>query len=210
MNKALEPRGRMRDLFHHQDAYIRGVPMSFRWGRYSGEGPVPASLLAKRFVDTWEEHRGLFETMGVAMQQLAEDLPETVEQIKRLRMPVSRYGGVGHAEPAPVGRMRDLAGMTLEEALQAQWEFETRTLTPNWHFEEGRLVLGNPRAGQPLTWEELAAYNLPQDERWLYGGTLALQVILGVTPLDFRQRTRAARNWNPRSFRRRRSKRRWG
>jgi hypothetical protein len=174
--------------------------MLFRWGRYSGDGPVPASILARRFVDTWEEHRGLFETMGVAMQQLAEELPETVEEIKRLRIPISRYGGVGHAEPAPVGRMRDLAGMTLEEAIQAQWEFETRTLTPNWHFENRRLVLGNPRAGQPLTFEELAAYNIPQDERWLYGGTLALQVILGITPLDFRQRRLGGEKLEPTVF----------
>jgi hypothetical protein len=201
MNRTLEPTRRHgRDFFHHQDAYIRGVPMSFRWGRYSGCGPVPASILAKRFVDTWQEHRGLFETMGVAMQQLAEDYPETVAQIQRLRIPVSRYGGVGHAEPAPVGRMRDLSGMTLEESIRAQWEFETRTLIPNWHFENERLVLGNPRAHEPIALEELAEYNLPPDERWLYGGTLAIQVILGVIPLDFRQRTLGGEKLEPTVF----------
>jgi len=105
--------------------------------------------------------------------------------MKRMRIPVTRYGGVGHQEPAPVGRMKDLSGMSLEESIVAQWEAETRTLVPNWHFENGKIVLGNPRAGEPMTFEELPLYNISQ--RWdrLLGGTLAIEYILGVIPMDF-------------------------
>ncbi len=65
------------------------------------------------------------------MQQLVEDYPELIDKIKRMCVAVTRYGGVGHQEPAPVGRMKDLSGMSLEESIVAQWQAETRTLVPN-------------------------------------------------------------------------------
>ena len=106
---------------HHQDSYIRGASVRFPM-RYSGHGPTPASRVALRAIEQWERQgiRGRFETMGIAMQQLAEDYPELIEKMKRMRIPVTRYGGVGHQEPAPVGRMKDLSGMTLEESIVAQ------------------------------------------------------------------------------------------
>jgi len=171
---------------HHQDSYIRGASARFPM-RYSGEGPTPASRVALRAIGQWERGRisGRFETMGIAMQQLVEDYPELIEKMKRMRIPVTRYGGVGHQEPAPVGRMKDLSGMSLEESIVVQWQAETRTLVPNWHLENGKIVLGNPRAAEPMTFEELPLYNIPQ--RWdrLLGGTLAIEYILGVIPVDF-------------------------
>ncbi|GAF71458.1 unnamed protein product, partial [marine sediment metagenome] len=41
----------------------------------------------------------------------------------------------------------------------------------------------NPRAGTPMKLEELPEYRIPKEDRRLYGGTLALQEIFGVTPL---------------------------
>ena len=175
---------------HHQDSYIRGAFARFPM-RYSGEGPTPASRVALRTIEQWERQgiSGRFETMGIAMQQLAEDYPELIQRMKQMRIPVTRYGGVGHQEPAPVGRMKDLSGMTLGESIAAQWEAETRTLVPNWHFEDGKIVLGNPRAGEPMTFDELPLYSIPQ--RWdrLLGGTLAVEYVLGVMPMDFFEST---------------------
>lgn len=174
-------------MTHQENAYIRGIPR--QEGRNWTAGPRGYATRAKELIEGWEKHgiKGEYSTMGVALQQLADEYPDVIETIKRLKIPVTRYGGVGHAEPCAVGRLGDLGGMTMDEALRAIWEFETRTLAPNWRLENGRVVIGNPRAGQPITLEELPLYNLPQKETWLYGGTLALEMLLGVIPMDFFQ-----------------------
>jgi len=171
---------------HIEDAFIRGIPTTYLWN-YSGFGPTPNSIRLKNFLDNWKTRGGLVTAIGIGIQQMYEDYPEYIEFIKENKVPVTRYPNVGHVEPCPVGRLRDLAGLSLQEAIIAVWEYETRTLIPNWHLEDGKLVLGNPRAGMPITFEELPLYNIPQEEYWLYGGTLAMQVILGVTPMNFDQ-----------------------
>jgi len=174
-------------LTHQEAAFIWNIPEipGRRWTR----GPNFYATNAKNLIETWEKYgiKGEYATMGVALQQLAEEYPDTIEKIKRLKIPVTRYCGVGHQEPCPVGGNKSLSGMTLDEAIQAMWEYETRTLVPNWHFENGELVIGNPRAGEPITLEELPEYNLPKKKIWLYGGTLAIEVLLGVIPMDFFQ-----------------------
>lgn len=54
---------------------------------------------------------------------------------------------------------------SLEESIVAQWEAETRTFVPNWRFEDGSIVLGNPRAGEAMTSKALPLYNIPR--RWV-------------------------------------------
>ncbi|CAK8715756.1 hypothetical protein KKHLCK_04870 [Candidatus Electrothrix laxa] len=175
---------------HQEDTYISKLDSEPEhkdkpWSR----GPEKYLARATNILETWTQNniRGEYATIGAALQQLNDAHPELLEQIKEQKLPVTHYDGAGHIEPAAVGRLKNLAGMSLNEAICALWNAETRTLVPNWHLENGRLVPGNPRAGEPITLEELPAYNLPQKETWLYGGILAVERLLGVIPLDFFQ-----------------------
>lgn len=175
---------------HQQDTFIRDLDVALEHqGKPWARGPGRYAEQAKTLLETWQKNkiRGEYSTIGAALQQLNDAYPELIEQIKEQKLPVSHYDGAGHIEPAAVGRLKNLAGMSLDEALCALWNAETHTLIPNWHLEDGRLVLGNPRAGEPITLEELPEYNLPQKESWLYGGILAVEHLLGVIPLDFFQ-----------------------
>jgi len=145
---------------------------------------------ARDLIDLWEKYniKGEYCTTPVCLQQLLEDFPETIEKIKRLKISVTRYGGVGHVLYGPVGRLRNIPGireMNREERIRAEWLYETHTLVPDWHFEDGKVVLSNPGVGKPITLDEMEEYNIPKKEMWLYGGTLAIQKILGVTPMGF-------------------------
>ena len=174
-------------ITHQENSYINDIPKVP--GKNWTMGPQRYATNAKNIINNWGKHgiKGEYATMGVALQQLADEYPEMIEEIKRLKLPVSRYCGVGHSEPGPVGHLPDFSGMNLDEAIQALWNYETHTLIPNWHFEDGKFIIGNPRAGEPITLEELPEYNLPKNETWLYGGTLAIERLLGVIPLDFFQ-----------------------
>ncbi|MFH1928277.1 MAG: hypothetical protein ABIK79_08940 [Chloroflexota bacterium] len=116
------------------------------------------SVAAIRTVtDTYERHgvRAHYGFVGVVVQQLLEDAPETVEQIIRLRMPIGYHGGAGHHPKGPVGHPLDTRGMSWEETVRAMWSFETHTL----EAETRQPILGR------------------------MGAYLAIQNILGVIPL---------------------------
>jgi len=176
---------------HMQASPIRGVPSIVQTMDYNGEGPAPYSVEAVELLDNWEKYgvKGEYATTPVCLQQLLDDFPETVEKIKEMKLPVSLYQGIGHVLPPPVGWIRDIPGvreMSLEDLIRAEWDWQTKTLIPNWHFDEdGNVVRGNSHVGEPMTWEDLPKYRIPQKRYWIYGGILAIQNILGVTPLDF-------------------------
>ena len=69
-----------------------------------------------------------------------------------------------------------------EQYLANEWIAETRTLVPRWRLDGDRVIVHNPRAGTPMKLDELPEYRIPKEDRRLYGGTLALQEIFGVTP----------------------------
>ncbi|HUX57474.1 MAG TPA: hypothetical protein VMV77_10900 [Bacteroidales bacterium] len=175
---------------HQENAFIKNLTdVSEYKNRSWTRGPHGYATQAKNIIEGWEKNniKGEYATMGVALQQLADEYPEMIEKIKKMKLPVTAYEGVGHTEPCPVGRIKNLAGMTMDEAIRALWEYQTHTLVPNWRFENGKLIIGNPRAGEPITLNELSEYNLPKDEIWLYGGVLATERLLGVIPMDFFQ-----------------------
>lgn len=156
-------------------------------------GPTHTSVAIKRLTQLLERLgvKAEYAFVGVVLQQLAEDFPETIQQIKTLKLPIAYHGGAGHTEPSPVGRgsRPKLEGLSPAEVEKAEWEslwrFETRALVPDWRLDEnGQLVRGNPRAGQALNLAELPFYRIPASESWLFGGWLAIQNTLGVTPLQ--------------------------
>jgi len=162
---------------HYCGPYLKGAVGPY--GNFHPlDEPVPISIDIKFRMDLYEKY-GFKEEMGftfTVLEQLLEDYPETVEQIKRLKMPIYYHGGPGHHKPNPNGfqRVVDTEGMSPEEAwretIRASWEFETHRLIPDWHWEGKRVVWGNARSGEPIA-----------DE---FGGWLAIQNILGVTLLD--------------------------
>ncbi len=93
--------------------------------------------------------------VGVVLQQLFEDSPETVEKIRRMRIAIGYHGGAGHAPAGPVGHPKDTRHMSWEESVQAWWEFETHAL--------------DVKTRQPVTGK--------------VGGYLAIQSILDIIPL---------------------------
>lgn len=116
------------------------------------------SVMAIRTItDLYERHgvRAHYGFVGVVLQQLAEDSPQTIERIIRLHMPIGYHGGAGHAPVGPVGHPPDTRNMTWEEAVRALWAFETHTL--------------DVETRQPIPGRS--------------GGYLAIQSILGVIPL---------------------------
>jgi hypothetical protein len=99
--------------------------------------------------------RAHYGFVGIVAQQLAEDAPETVEAIRRMRMAIGYHGGAGDMWGGPVGYPRDTHGLSWAEAVRACWEFETHTLDRDTQ--------------QPIRHQK--------------GGWLAIQEVLGVTPL---------------------------
>ena len=60
--------------------------------------PSPYSIYAKELIDVWEKYgiKGEYSTLGINMQTLLEDFPETVEKIKQMRIRVKpMYSGTG-------------------------------------------------------------------------------------------------------------------
>ena len=111
-----------------------------------------------------------------------------------MKLPITRYPSIaGHVLPAPVGDMRHMPGMLLqqlrnrevswEQYIRNEWIAETRTLTPAWRLDGNRVIVDNPRKGSPIKLDDLPAYRIPEEERRLFGGTLALQEAFGVIPL---------------------------
>ncbi|MDP6038283.1 MAG: hypothetical protein QGG64_07025 [Candidatus Latescibacteria bacterium] len=159
-----------------------------------GDGPARGSRTLHAALELFEKHdiRAELAMTGIFAQQLADDFPEDIERIKQMKFPITRYPGVGHAEPNPVGRghieLRDLrrsGGITSfsDEVVAVWWDWETRTLVPGWHLKDGQLVLGNLEENRPIQRQELGDYHLPDKAEYLFGGTMAIQKIFGVTPL---------------------------
>lgn len=116
------------------------------------------SVSAVRAVtDLYEKHAvsAHYGFVGAVLQQLAEDSPETVEKIKRMRMAIGYHGGAGHAPVGPAGHPKNTQNMGWTEAVRAMWQFETHTLDNETH---------EPIAGK-------------------IGGYLAIQSILDIIPL---------------------------
>ncbi len=183
-------------FIHCESSPIRGVPVDVQYEPYSGEGILPRNQYLDKILDVCEKYNIKFEFAVTPLfaQQLREDRPDIIERIKRMKLPISRYPAIaGHMLPAPVGEMRDMPGMALsqlrnreiswDDYIVNEWIAETRTLVPTWRFEGNRVVIDNPRKGTPIQLKELSEYRIPEDERRLYGGTLALEEIFGVIPL---------------------------
>lgn len=131
------------------------VTFYFHW-----DNPIRRELTVRSLrtvTDIFATHRvrAHYGFVGVVLQQLAEDSPETVEEIRRLRMAIGYHGGAGDQWGGPVGYPRDTRGLSWEEAVRAFWEFETHTLDRDTQ--------------EPVRGE--------------MGGWLAIQDVLGVTPL---------------------------
>jgi len=135
-------------------------------------GPTITSRGIKRIVEIFEKFNILGELafVGPSAVQLEEDYPEVVKKIKELKVPITYHGGAGHPEPSVAGRMRDTTKLSLDEAIVAEWEFETHWLQPNWHWEGNKVVLGNPEAGKPVPGK--------------FGGFLAIEKVLGVIAMS--------------------------
>jgi len=116
------------------------------------QGPSPTSITIKKMLEMFERYniKGEFSFTGSIVQELSEDYPEAIDIIKKLKIPITYHGGAGHSEPGPAGQMRDTRNLPIEEAIRAEWEFETHWLQPNWRIENGKIVIGNPDAGKPL------------------------------------------------------------
>jgi hypothetical protein len=99
--------------------------------------------------------RAHYGFVGIVAQQLAQDSPETVEAIRSMRMAIGYHGGAGDMWGGPVGYPRDTHGLSWDGAIRAFWEFETHTL--------------DRETQQPVPHRK--------------GGWLAIQDVLGVTPL---------------------------
>jgi len=154
--------------------------------------PVRTSRVIKRLTEMLAELnvKAEYGFVAAVVQQLNDDYPETIELIKKMQLPVGYHGGSGHPEPAVVGRQQGGsrspdAGVSLEEFWRYQWEYETHTLIPDWRFRsDGTIIRSNPKKGRPITFAELKEYKIFQKKEWLFGGWLAIQKILGVTPLQ--------------------------
>lgn len=111
----------------------------------------------RKVTDIYEKYgvKAHYGFVGAVLQQIAEDSPETVEKIRRLKMPIGYHGGAGHALDGPVGHSKDTRRMGWAEAVRAYWEFETHTLDTDTREPLPRRI----------------------------GGYLAIQVILDIIPL---------------------------
>ena len=153
--------------------------------------PARGSRTVKGWMELGEKYgiKADFYTTGLFIQQLMDDYPDIIDKIKQEKYPILRYPGVGHTEPNPVGRGRKVSIERLtpeqisREEIKVAWDLETKTLIPNWHYEKGEIVLGNPDANKPVSFDELSRYNFSKKNYWLYGGSLAIEKILGVIPL---------------------------
>jgi hypothetical protein len=137
----------------------------FHWDsplRREREGPVRGSVAIRQMTDLLERQgiRAHYGFVGAVAQQLAEDFPETVAKMRKLKVAVGYHGGAGHNPRGPHRQQPDIRGLSPDDATRALWTFETRALYPDDH----------PQAGQPMP-------NVP-------GGWLAIQMALGVTPLQ--------------------------
>lgn len=160
---------------------------------FNSTNPTSQSTSVMKITNMLEKYnvKGFYQFCGNVLQQLQEDYPETVDQIKRLKMPIGYHGGVGHNEPNQFGKQRILNrdGMSREEAQRAEiiatWDFETHALISNWSFdEESRVIMKNPRQGERMTLEDLSQYNIRKSERRLYGGKLAIQEIYNIRIIE--------------------------
>lgn len=100
---------------------------------YPGRGPDdPAgrhtSDCIKATTELFERYgvKAHYGVTGLVVQNLAEDHPETLERIRRLRIPVGYHGDHVHV-PNPLRRVRGLDWM---EALRVTWRYETHRLNP--------------------------------------------------------------------------------
>ncbi|MBM3891585.1 MAG: hypothetical protein FJ388_20930, partial [Verrucomicrobia bacterium] len=137
----------------------------FHWDspvRRERSGPVRGSVAVREMTELLERHgiRAHYGFVGAVAQQLAEDFPDTVEKMRKLKIAVGYHGGAGHNPRGPHRQQPDIRRLAPDDAIRALWAFETRALYPDDH----------PRAGEPIP-------NVP-------GGWLAIQTALGVTPLQ--------------------------
>jgi len=117
----------------------------FHWDspvRREREGPVRGSVAIRQMTDLLERHgiRAHYGFVGAVAQQLAEDFPDTVEKIRKLKLAVGYHGGAGHNPRGPHRQQPDIRGLSPDDAIRALWTFETRALYPDDH----------PQAGQPI------------------------------------------------------------
>ncbi|MCX6901592.1 MAG: hypothetical protein NT105_23175 [Verrucomicrobia bacterium] len=137
----------------------------FHWDnpvRREREGPVRGSVAVREMTDLLERLgiRAHYGFVGAVAQQLAEDFPDTVAKIRKLKLDIGYHPGAGHNRRGPHAPLPDVRGLAADDAIRALWTFETRARYPN----------DDQRAGQPIP-------NMP-------GGWLAIQTALGVTPLQ--------------------------
>ena len=155
------------DRWDPKSAILRPIyfTFGFHWDspmRREREGAVRESVAIRQMTDLLERHRirAHYGFVGAVAQQLAEDYPDTVEKMRRLKIAVGYHGGAGHNPRGPHRQQPDIRGLSPDDAIRALWTFETRALYPDDY----------PQAGQPI----------PN----VLGGWLAIQTALGVTPLQ--------------------------
>jgi len=116
-------------LYHHIDAGKRD-PIA--------PGSAQTSLTVKELTNLYEKYgiKAQYGICGPVLQQIYEDFPETIEKIKKLKMPIGYHPGAGHNEPNQVGRERivDTHKLTEEEAqierLKSAWAHSCSQLAP--------------------------------------------------------------------------------
>jgi hypothetical protein len=158
------------ELVRNPQAPIRDLkPIYFTFGfhwdnpvRREREGPVRGSVAVREMTDLLERHgiRAHYGFVGAVALQLAEDFPDTVAKIRKLKLAIGYHPGAGHNPRGPHAPLPDMRGLSPDEALRVLWTFETRARYPNDDWQAGQLIPNVP------------------------GGWLALQIALGVTPLQ--------------------------
>lgn len=155
--------------------------------------PIRSTAAVKWLMETYEKHgiKAQLGFVGSVLQLIDLDDPQVTAAIKRLKMPIGYHPGSGHREPCQVGRAvtvpskgpNDLEARARN--LEILWNFETRILIPKWRpLPDGGISDDNPQYGELMPPGELTKYNLPANETWRYGGWMAIQAVLGVSPMD--------------------------
>lgn len=181
---------------HLESSPIKGVPGITQQTPYDGSPISTYSDHVKNMVETCERYnvKVEFAFTPIVALILADDYPEVIERVKKLKPPIARYPALAaHFLPPPTANLWSIPGcewatygfydMSKEDAVRQAWISETRSMVPPWHKENGKIIYGNPLTGTPLTLDQLPDYNIPQNEHWLYGGNLAIAKIFGIIPM---------------------------
>ncbi len=155
--------------------------------------PIASTPAVRWMMETYEKHgiKAQLGFVGSVLQLIDFDDPKVTAAIKRLKMPVGYHPGSGHREPCQVGRAVYVPTKGRDDLearaknLEILWNFETKTLIPKWRpAGDGKISDDNPQYGELMPAGELTKYNLPDSETWRYGGWMAIEKVLNISPMD--------------------------